>query len=42
MATAYTLCTGPIAGAVSIGKGRVLVSIQGDGITAFDVYSQVG
>ena len=42
MATAFTLCTGPIAGAVSIGKGRVLVSVQGDGVSCYDINTQVG
>ena len=41
MASAYTLCTGPIAGAVSIGKGRVLVSVQGDGVSCYDTSTQV-
>ncbi|KAL4448963.1 hypothetical protein ABPG77_007680 [Micractinium sp. CCAP 211/92] len=40
MATAFTLCSGPIAGACSLGKGRVLVSVQGDGVSCYDVSGQ--
>ncbi|KAL4422703.1 hypothetical protein ABPG75_008900 [Micractinium tetrahymenae] len=40
MATAFALCSGPIAGACSLGKGRVLVSVQGDGVSCYDVSSQ--
>ncbi|KAI3430425.1 hypothetical protein D9Q98_005020 [Chlorella vulgaris] len=37
MSHAHLLCTGPIGGAVSLGKNRVLVSVQGDGVTCYDV-----
>lgn len=38
---AYTLCTGNVSGALSIGKGRALVSIQGDGVSCYDCSTQV-
>ena len=41
MSSAFLLCHGPIAGAVGLGKGRVLVSVQSDGVACFDTSSQV-
>jgi hypothetical protein len=41
MSHAHLLCTGPIGGAVSLGKNRVLVSVQGDGVTCYDVTTRV-
>jgi len=41
MASAYTLCRGNVAGVASIGKGRLLVSVQGDGVSCYDTADRV-
>ena len=41
MASAYTLCRGNVAGVASIGRGRLLVSVQGDGVSCYDTADRV-
>ena len=41
MASAYTLCRGNVGGVASIGKGRLLVSVQGDGVSCYDTADRV-
>lgn len=40
--SSFLLCSGTLAGVASLGKGRVLVSVQGDGVSCYDVNTQVG
>lgn len=41
MASAYTLCRGNVGGVASIGRGRLLVSVQGDGVSCYDTSDRV-